>query len=309
MTTTNENGDEIGVRVNDKGFLAFVGCDVQIKVTDEMPRRIGVISTIMNVCATNSNQANQIWFRLKAEFPEIFKELVIKDVTTGGGYIEFGYSMYQFKGQGQRLTPVVDLRTWVKLVSKLRSKKAASFQDFVADLVVRYLGGDEALQREVQGIREASTTANNPFVEPPMATPVYPQIIDPPTAETAADRLPAHHDAMGALKTLPCVSGSLFPYWNTELSIAVTGMSPKDLMAARGYKEGDTVVDAVTGKKRKPRGPDYYTNDEMVERNRADHAEAKLIRKGFPFMQSATLVLGTATSHRLDWEKIDAIKL
>ena len=141
MTTTNENGDEIGVRVNDKGFLAFVGCDVQIKVTDDMPRRIGVYSTIANVCDVNDVNARQIWCRLKEDFPEIFKELVIPDVVTDSSLHPIGYSMYQFKGQGQRLTPVIDLRTWVKLVLKLRSKKAASFQDFVADLVVRYLGG------------------------------------------------------------------------------------------------------------------------------------------------------------------------
>ena len=56
---------------------------------------------------------------------------------------------FQFAGQGQRPTPVGDLRTTLLVVLRLRSRVAQKLSAKVADVFVRYLGGDPALAHEI----------------------------------------------------------------------------------------------------------------------------------------------------------------
>ena len=261
-----------GVNVSRDGYLVFQGSDTKIKVTDDFPRKIGVISTIINICATTNRSASKEWFRLKAEFPEIFKELDITEGTAGCRTLDFGFSLYKFEGKGQNFTPVVDLRTWVKLVLKLHSKKAASFQDFVADKVVRYLGGDQTLVDEINQIASVSTRDNNPFVERR-----YPQELFPPQPKTLANRVPDNKRAMAAIKDTTNSSPFYYGTYNHELNCAVTGCkNTEQLKETRGYPKGKLFVDE-NGKKRHCTGRDVMTDFELASVNQANRIFADVI--------------------------------
>lgn len=55
-----------------------------------------------------------------------------------------------FDGQGQRDTPVTDAKGMVAIINRLPGKRAAQFRMKSADLVVRFLGGDQSLIDEIQ---------------------------------------------------------------------------------------------------------------------------------------------------------------
>jgi hypothetical protein len=57
---------------------------------------------------------------------------------------------YQFPGQGQRPTPVTDAKGLVIIMNLLPGNKAARFRAACASIIVRFLGGDEALLNEIR---------------------------------------------------------------------------------------------------------------------------------------------------------------
>lgn len=61
---------------------------------------------------------------------------------------------FQFTGQGQRETPVADLRTTLLVVLRLRSRVAQKLSAKIVDVFVRYIGGDPELARETLENRE-----------------------------------------------------------------------------------------------------------------------------------------------------------
>jgi hypothetical protein len=60
-----------------------------------------------------------------------------------------GIANFKFTGQGQRETPVANLRTTLLVVLRLRSRVVRRLSTKVVDVFVRYLGGDPELAREV----------------------------------------------------------------------------------------------------------------------------------------------------------------
>ncbi len=56
---------------------------------------------------------------------------------------------FKFRGQGQKRTPVADLRNAVELTFLLPGRHAARIRRQAAELLCRYLGGDLALVDEV----------------------------------------------------------------------------------------------------------------------------------------------------------------
>ena len=59
-------------------------------------------------------------------------------------------SNLRFPGQGQRPTPVTDARGAVVIMNLLPGRKAAQFRLTCADVMVRFLGGDETLIAEIK---------------------------------------------------------------------------------------------------------------------------------------------------------------
>jgi len=117
-----------------------------IRKTDETPQRVSAYDVINIVTA--SEQAYVIFHRLKEEHPEVLSI----------------FTNFQFEGQGQRPTPVVDARGLVTLLNLLPGHKAAAFRAKSADIIVRYLGGDPTLIAEIN--RNAEIQANLPEDHP-----------------------------------------------------------------------------------------------------------------------------------------------
>lgn len=57
---------------------------------------------------------------------------------------------FKFSGQGQRPTPITDARGLVMIMNLLPGQQAAQFRLKAADVMVRYLGGDQSLIAEIQ---------------------------------------------------------------------------------------------------------------------------------------------------------------
>jgi hypothetical protein len=71
---------------------------------------------------------------------------------------EIVFQRHQFPGHGQRYTPVTDARGVVLIINNMGGNRAAQFRTRCADIIVRYLGGDESLVSEIRRIREAQET-------------------------------------------------------------------------------------------------------------------------------------------------------
>ena len=112
--------------------------DQHIRTTREVPRRVSVLDLIKVV--TKSKYERDVWRDLREHHPEVVAE-VSQD--------------FQFPGQGQRATPVTDVRGVVIIINLLPGKIAANFRACGADIIVRYLGGDESLISEIKYIRSA----------------------------------------------------------------------------------------------------------------------------------------------------------
>jgi len=86
-------------------------------------------------------------------------------------------------GARQRDTPVADARGLVTILNLLPGKKAAEFRAKSADIIVRYLGGDETLIQEIKDIRELQEELRN-------AEPEHPARIFGDTIERERQRAP-----------------------------------------------------------------------------------------------------------------------
>ena len=63
--------------------------------------------------------------------------------------VRYGCANFKFPGQGQKPTPVTDARGFVMILNLLPGEKAAHFRMSSADIIVRYLGGDQSLLAEI----------------------------------------------------------------------------------------------------------------------------------------------------------------
>lgn len=130
-TATQNNGVQDAL-----SFLINNNSDNSVRVTNETPRRVSVFDIIRNV--TEVDNPRVYWTRLCAEHIEL--------VTL--------CNHLQFPGAGQRPTPVTDARGAVTIINFLPGRKAAQFRAQGADVLVRYLGGDETLVAEIKRNRE-----------------------------------------------------------------------------------------------------------------------------------------------------------
>jgi hypothetical protein len=62
------------------------------------------------------------------------------------------FTNFKFLGQGQRLTPVINVQGMVKLLFWLPGETAKQFRSKSAEVMIRYLGGDTTLIDEIKAI-------------------------------------------------------------------------------------------------------------------------------------------------------------
>jgi hypothetical protein len=114
-------------------ILGYAGnTQVNIRTTPENPRRISVFDLI--TVMTSTNHPRDTYRTVCTQHPEVV------------GLIDD----FMFHGQGQRPTPVVDARGAVYLMNVLQGQQASLFRIHCADVVVRYLGGDQTLIADIQ---------------------------------------------------------------------------------------------------------------------------------------------------------------
>ena len=98
---------------------------------------LSVRDVIMHVCGKNTNDAAEVWRNLSRQNLPNFK----KD--------EIGLAVYQFPGRGQQYQPVITLTGSVKLVMLLPGKRAKLYRTKFAEIISRYLDGDQTLCLEI----------------------------------------------------------------------------------------------------------------------------------------------------------------
>jgi len=110
----------------------FTDDDVQhVRKTAENPPRASVVDAIVTICGGGRQQAALTWQRISERHPEVC----------------LGVAQFKFSGRGQRCTPVTDAEGIVALIEHLNVATVA--RQSAADVLVRHLGGDPSLVREV----------------------------------------------------------------------------------------------------------------------------------------------------------------
>ena len=115
-------------------LTALLGNPIKrIRITDEEPPRISVIDLATAITKKDNNHAAHDVGYVKDRHPEVTQNL----------------GDFKFRGQGQKQTPVTNLRGAVELTFLLPGRHAALVRRQAAELLCRYLGGDLALVDEV----------------------------------------------------------------------------------------------------------------------------------------------------------------
>jgi hypothetical protein len=108
-----------------------------VRITNENPVRVSVYDVI-KVVSGNVNE-HDTWKLLSATHPEVLAMT----------------SKFHFRdGQGQRPTPVADMKGILHVVNLLPGANAAKFRNGTINLLIRFLGGDVTLKDTIDGINE-----------------------------------------------------------------------------------------------------------------------------------------------------------
>ena len=104
-----------------------------IRKTAEVPPRVSVYDVLGALTGYTSAQYNHLFSRLTQQYPEILA------LCTN----------FKFTGRGQRDTPVTDAEGIIQIIMLLPGRTAAMARQSAANVIVRYLGGDVSLVREI----------------------------------------------------------------------------------------------------------------------------------------------------------------
>ena len=110
----------------------------QIRKTAEDPPRVAVYDVLQVVTGCSAKDCTHIYARVSAGYPEVL----------------VGCQNFKFSGRGQRETPVADARAIVDIIMVLPGRAAARVRKEAANVLVRYLGGDVSLVREIMANRQ-----------------------------------------------------------------------------------------------------------------------------------------------------------
>ena len=125
--------------IDQAGFFEFE--NKKIRKTSEAPQRVSVYDLIAAI--TEDKNPRTTFQRLQTDYSEV---------------VALCYN-FKFSGSGQRETPVTDAEGAVIIMNLLPGKKAAEFRKACADIIVRYLGGDETLIGEIKRNQVLQETA------------------------------------------------------------------------------------------------------------------------------------------------------
>jgi len=157
----NVNEEEIHVHVAENTSIQFTPFNAtfdgkNIRMTQETPKRISVFDLICAI--THVKNEREVFRAMCQAYPEV----------VGNVY------KYRFPGRGQRDTPVTGAKGAVTIVNLLPGPKAARFRAASAQILVRFLGGDETLVGEIRANANAVENAD------PLACFFHDEAVDPP---------------------------------------------------------------------------------------------------------------------------------
>ena len=96
---------------------------------------VSIRDVIMHICRKNTNDSAEVWRNISLDKKEeLSKQLAV----------------YQFPGRGQQFQPVITLSGSVKLVMLLPGKRAQLYRTKFADIISRYLDGDQTLSVKIE---------------------------------------------------------------------------------------------------------------------------------------------------------------
>ena len=109
----------------------------RVRKTAESPPRVSVYDVLGAVTGYAQDNRDKLFQRLCDQFPEV------RTICTN----------FKFPGRGQRDTPVTDAEGITQIIMLLPGRAAAVARQSAANVVVRYLGGDVSLVREIMANR------------------------------------------------------------------------------------------------------------------------------------------------------------
>jgi hypothetical protein len=105
-----------------------------VRKTAEVPPRVSIYDVIGLITGFSSTVCSHTFIRLQEAYPEVVGSLCTN---------------FKFPGRGQRDTPVTDAEGIVTVIMLLPGRTAAMARQSAANVLVRYLGGDLSMVREV----------------------------------------------------------------------------------------------------------------------------------------------------------------
>ena len=109
----------------------------RVRKTAESPPRVSVYDVLGAITGYAQGERYNLFQRLCEQFPEV------NTICT----------YFKFPGRGQRETPVTDAEGITQIIMLLPGRAAAVARQSAANVVVRYLGGDVSLVREIMANR------------------------------------------------------------------------------------------------------------------------------------------------------------
>jgi len=95
---------------------------------------LSIRDLIILICGKKNNEAGEVWRKLSAETKLELKEYIVK---------------HQFEGRGNSKQPVITCKGGIKLLMWLPGEKAKSMRSAAAEILIRYVEGDQSLCLEI----------------------------------------------------------------------------------------------------------------------------------------------------------------
>jgi len=141
--------------------------------------------------------------------------------------------MHKFPGARQRDSPCVDVKGLVSIIMKMQATapKVKQFQDYTADMIARYMGGDTTMIDEVNALNEMrfDLPGDHPLQ-------IFGEYVDE-RSRARATAIDAYHGQVQAIQgNLATNHLNLHIVSNALVSRSVLGSYPKDFKASIGVK-------------------------------------------------------------------------
>ena len=136
--------------MTDSLFMIIPELAAKIRRTDD-----GRCSVYDLISATGKGNPRDVWKTLVSRHPEVVGKT----------------DNLKFPGSGQRETPITDLRGWLYILALLPGAMGKKYREEAAQLVTRYMKGDQSLIDEIKDRQPEAAPTSNPVPTSPTPPP------------------------------------------------------------------------------------------------------------------------------------------